>query len=232
MAIETDVNGWPTTHAAYKKVESVVAATEIAIPAWDDIDATLLAVISEFQSPRPIGTGRNFSPVTETRVFDGNGYPELPIPDIVPGTTIAISIYGTPITDFALKNDYRNEGASVMVRNLDVGTLFNADLPPQMWITGHQNVHITATWGANVPLAVADAIACEAARRILTADQAGLTGAGQSVTFEKGAISTGAGALNMRTSILIEWGDRYRAIVESYRDKEAWKRKALARRMS
>lgn len=232
MALDVDANGWPTTAAVTAKITTAILAGDLTANATADIPLTLAAVIAEFQAPQPIGTGRNFTPVTETRTFDGNGYPELTVPDIVPGSSVTVMIWTTVVPDAVLKTNYRGLGSSVLVRNSDGGYLYSPNIPPSVWLVGHQNVHVTASWGATVPTDIADAVACEAARRILVANSGGTDGVGSTVKIEKGEFSTGGGALNLATSVLIEWGNRYRALVESYRDKGDWQRKQLVRRMS
>src|ERR1035437_8510345 len=106
MPLDVGANGWPTATAVTDKVIAVVDISELTTAAQNDISIALAAVIAEFQGPLPLGTGRNFTPVTEMRIFDGNGYPELQVPDIIPGSITAISIYDMSITDYVLKTDY------------------------------------------------------------------------------------------------------------------------------
>jgi len=232
MALDVDANGWPTVVAVTAKITTAILEGDLSASATADIPLTLAAVIAEFQAPQPIGTGRQWTPVTETRTFDGNGYPELTVPDIVPGSAVSVTIWTVPVTDVVLKTNYRGLGASVLARNSDGGFLFSADVPPTTFVIGHQNVHVTTTWGANVTTDIADAVACETARRILVANTGGTDGVGSTVKTEFDSVSTGGGALNLATSVLMEWGKRYRCLVESYGDSGEWRRKALVRRMS
>ena len=235
MAALTDANGWPVPDAVTAKMVTAVESGDISVASFSDTAPTLAAVISEFQAPAPIGTGRQFTPTVETRLFDGNGRAEIVVPDIMPGTSITVTCFGMVIGDAVLKTNYRGEGTTAIVRTgSGYGYPFDMNDMAMLstFLQGNQNVAVTATWGANVPAAISDAVACEAARRVLVACVGGVTGAGMTIKDENTQISQGTGALNLRTSILLEWEGRYRSVVESYRDSGAWKRQALVRRMS
>ena len=232
MAIDVDSNGWPTNVAVDAKLQTVApGAWTPAI--YDDITAARLSVIAEFQSPVPAGTGRSFTPVTETRYFDGNGYPELIVPDIVPGSALSITSFGISLSNVLLKTNFEGLGYNILSRQ--TGASFSlADLQYGVFLTGHQNIAVTTTWGyaAAVPVNIADAVACEVARRILTQTVAGVSGVGSTVKTEDTMTATGAGEIALRTSILIEWGERYQATKTAYTVSQGRKLRSLIRRMS
>jgi hypothetical protein len=165
MPVLTDANGWPTADAVAAKMITAVERGDISGALFDDIVPTLAAVIAEFQSPPPIGTGRQFTPVVEPRSFDGNGRTEIQVPDIVPGSAITVTLFNVALADAVLKTNYRGEGTTTIVRDINsYGGPYN-NLQGATFIVGHQNVRVTTTWGAGVTAAIYDAIACEAARR-------------------------------------------------------------------
>ena len=233
MSLDVDSNGWPTVAAVDAKLQTVYPGTW-SLAVYADMAASLSATIAEFQGPVPTGTGRNFTPVIETRYFDGNGYPELIVPDIVPNTTLTVAAFGVNLTDVLLKTNNEGLGWNILTRRRDTASFYYADLQYAVFLVGHQNIAVTATWGyaAQVPGEIADAVAGEAARRILVQNVGGVTGVGSTIKTEATMTQPGSGTLSLRTSALAAWEDRYNALKCSYRVSQARKTRALVRRMS
>lgn len=154
-----------------------------------EIAPVLAGVIADFQSPKRSGgkggTGRQFVPAFERRMFDGLGYPDLLVPDIVPDTTLIVRFWETIIAPIYLHSDFHGGGHNRL-------SLPNADgafgYYPATWTTfpiGQQNITVTATWGyaAALPDDAREAIRVETAARILEQNLQ-VTGALQRVQTE------------------------------------------------
>ena len=113
------------------------------------------------------GTGRALVPVTETRPFDGNGYAELWVPDIVPLLALSVSAFGTPLSDVVLKVVTDGPRANALVRQCANGGWAGGGLGwPGVFPIGLQNITVAATWGMAVTADIWEAIRCEAAARL------------------------------------------------------------------
>lgn len=207
-----------------------------------DYDRILAQVIAEFQAPvgrhGTGGTGRQFVPTTEMRTFDGNGYPELAVDDIVPGTTLTVSSYGGLYPDVVLKYNGFNRGHNTLIRPQSSGAILGASYALSgVFAPGIQNISVSATWGfaATLPDDVSTAILDECTRRILMSQSLGIEGAGDQLkigSFEVDA-STNAATWMASSSVPMLHVNFVNAIA-AYRSNGAdkWKRIAAGKRMS
>lgn len=233
-----DINGWPLDVEVLAQVATSApdGATTALLPA---IGTTLQAVIAEFQSPPAFdgsgGTGRRFTPVTETRTFDGSGYHELAVSDIVPGTPLSASVWGTPLASVVLKQSYDGMGANTLAFP-GCGYLYGYGLMNQ-FPSGLQNIAVTATWGyaAQVPADVYRAVLSETSYRALVENFVPLSGIGETVSIGDFEINTSAGvSVWAKSSPIAVYHQIYQDCIKRYRVGNGPKLKQLAasRRMS
>lgn len=198
-----DAYGMPTPADCLSKV-GLSAPDRVTDALVGDVRQVLAAVIAQFQSPARYdgsgGTGRQFVPVTETRLFDGTGYRELMVDDIVPGTALTVSVFDSALSNVALKEPVRGKGHNVL--SLSPGDYWAGGLGPYGFTRGSQNVAVAATWGfaALVPDDVYEAIRCETAYRALIMGYVPLSGIGETVTIDGFTINTSAGVSVWRES--------------------------------
>lgn len=216
--------GWPTTDDVLSKMAVALGEAPAASPA--EVSLVLAAVIAEFESPAlpggEGGTGRRFTPVTETRTFDGTGQKELRVPDIVPGTPLLVSVWGGALLGASLRREADVPASS------DVSVLVAQDYSSgwygsgsRRFPSGSQNIGVTATWGyaATIPADAREAVRGEAAARLLISAEGGVTGLGTTIDNDKFDLSTSAPA---------QWHIIYRACISRYRAGDARRRQYLA----
>lgn len=207
-----------------------------------DYDRILGQVIGEFQAPvgrhGAGGTGRQFVPTTETRLFDGNGYPELQVDDIVPGTTLTVSAYGGAYPDVLLKYNGFNRGYNVLIRPQSSGSILSASYALSgVFASGIQNISVTTTWGfaATLPNDVSAAILDECVRRILIAQSIGIDGIGDQLDIGSFKVDTTTNAATwMNSSSVPMFHANFTNAIATYRSNGADKLKRIAagKRMS
>lgn len=205
-------------------------------------EGVLAQVIAEFQAPvgrhGAGGSGRQFVPTTETRLFDGNGYPELAVDDIVPGTSLTVSCYGGLYPDVILKYNGFNRGHNTLIRPQSSGAILGAAYALSgVFAPGIQNISVTTTWGfaALLPDDVSQAILNECARRILISQSIGIDGVGESLKIGSFEVDTSGGARNwMNSSSVPMLHQNFMNAIAAYRSNGADKLKRIAagKRMS
>ncbi len=222
--------------------------TKLALSAPDDLSQAISDemqdllddVIAEFQSPpgpkNTGGTGREFTPVTETRAFDGNGHTELMVDDIVPGSTITVNIYGAPLAAVALRQAKPGRPHNILYRTqwyggaLDIQALqgLSSDpdgrgslpYPERIFPLGLQNINVNTTWGAVVTADIREAIRCEVCYRSLVTGFVGLNGVGSEIAIGDFSLNTSVGAINFKlTSPLTVFHDKWLRALATHRRK-------------
>jgi hypothetical protein len=240
--MNVDSDGWPTVAAVLARTAVLGDAVELSAAQSAEAADILTEVITQFQSPAPTGTGRRFTPVTETRTFDGSGLPEMRVPEMVPGAPFTVFVYETPVTDVVQRADYRGLGVTVLARPFScAGSGFFApalgDFSPQaidgVFPAGKQNIIVSATWGyaAQVPADVAMAVAGEAAARVMIEVVGGSGGIPSVLRSRTTEVQQGNTPLAQTTSAITAWRSIYRDCVRRYRDTGLWKLAAIAGRM-
>ena len=230
--------GWPSAMDCIRKLQLIPDVMPQA-NLLGEIQPILDSVIAEFQSPIASdgsgGTGRNFSPITEVRYFDGKGYAHLHVDDIVPGTLLTASANGIALTDVVLTERHRGLGYNLLVRNGANSGFFGGYGYAPVFVMGQANIAVAATWGyaAQVPADVREAVRCEVTYRALVTGVIGVNGVGEEIEMTDFKLSTSVGAINFRaTSPLTVFHDLYLDCVRRYRDKGAWRMDVLVKRMS
>ena len=231
-----DLSGWPTLTECLSKLE---LSAEPSAKLIQELGFLLKAVIADFGSPcgrkNDGGTGRRFTPLVATKRFDGNGYPELSVPDIVPDTDLVVKVYETPIQQVFLKTHEEGLGYNILaVRSPGVGFGF-AEPYLSVFPQGVQNISVTATWGyaATVPDDVFDAIRCEVAYRGMVTGVIGMDGVGVELQLDDFSMSTSVGAINWAVSSPVSvFHNTYLAVVKRYRNGHEGARRNLVGRMS
>ena len=232
-----DQNGWPTATEVFAQ-PSVSGQDGATTAILDDISGIIASVVAEFQSPAGYdgsgGTGRSFTPVTETRNFDGNGYAELVVGDISTVAPVSVAVWGCPLTSVTVKPGYAGEPTNTLAFrgfNWISGYGFQTLFP-----LGIQNVAVTATWGCSpVPADIYQAILGEATYRTLVRHFVPLSGIGETVSIGDFSINTSAGvSVWQKSSPIAVYHEIYLNCVKRYRVGNAPKLKQLAasRRMS
>lgn len=204
------------------------------------IRSILAAVKAEFQSPVGRdgmgGTGRNFTPALDSRTYDGTGYSRLRVDDIVPGTALAVTVYGSPITDVVLAVAHNRLGYNVLARpQYGAFGAFVQNTPYGIFPVGVQNIAVATTFGyaATVPADVYEAILGEVVSRCLSQGFVGIAGAGESVTMVDFEVNTSAGvSIWDQTAPMATMHTNYLNCLERYRDDGGWRRARLRHRMS
>lgn len=211
---------------------------------WVGVQAerVLVQVLGELQAPVGLhgagGTGRQFVPTTETRIFDGNGYPELPVDDIVPGTPLTVTCYGAAYPDVLLKYNGYNRGHNTLIRPQSSGAILGASYGLSgIFALGIQNISVTTTWGfaAALPNDVSQAILDECTARILRYQDLGLDGAGESLKIGSFEVDTSGGAKNwMNSASVPQLQKNFANVIMAYRSRgnDKLKRIAAGKRMS
>jgi hypothetical protein len=235
------MNGFPDLLDCINKINSVpdlLFDTDNEY-AHNELSQMLAGTIAHFQSPpgkqnQTGGTGRLFVATAGTRVYDGNGYPELTIDDVVPGNPFTVSQFSTPLSDVELRQGMNSERWNVIFRpQLTGGGYLTAFATPAVFPYGPQNIWVTATFGAGVTADIYEAVRGEVAFRYITTTNIGVNGVGEMVQISNFEISTAVGAMNWTASSPIAlMRQRYLDCVMQYQDDEAWKWKPLSRRMS
>ena len=234
-----DTNGWPTETECLRKLDST---------APDDVDAILEAecapilasVIAEFQSlpgkRGTGGTGRNFTPISETRYYDGLGYPELRVDDMVPGASLVVTCLGVTLTDVQAKRNHGALGTNILYRPVSgPGWEGECTLIPGAFPYGKMNIGVTTTWGfaAVVPADVYEAVRSEVVSRLLVQGFCDLAGAGETVKLAEFEANTAAGvSVWAQTSPIGVLHGLYTDCLTKYRDDGNWRRQRLVQRMS
>jgi hypothetical protein len=218
-----DSNNLPTTLEILDRILTIESDASESTQAL--VPGLLSAVVAHFQSPpgaeRQGGTGRTFVPVFQTRFFDGNGLPELRVDDIVPGAALAVSVYGTLLSDVLLKTAGYGLGSNILTRPqgggfaANLGSYYGGIFPQ-----GKQNIAVATTWGAQAGLTddIREAILGEVAYRALVLGELGLTGVGEDIKMEGFELNTSVGAINFTlTSPLTVMHTFYLNAVTNYR---------------
>lgn len=218
--------GWPTTADVIQKIE-IAAPDGLNIGVTADLEGLLDAVIAEFQSPvEHGGTGRRFTPLQESRTYDGSGFPELRVDDLVPqalgGTALSITANAAAITGVVPRRPVDSLGWCVLMRPQENGATYN------VFPTGRQNIVVNATWGfaATVPTDVWEAIRGEVAARALRQSEVALDGVGDMVQLGPLSMNTSAGiSVWEASSPLALFQKAYQECIRRYRDERAtWER--------
>ena len=239
-----DNTEWPTGAEVYRKCMPSASAPMEGIDS-DGIDDVLAGVIAEFQSPAGPGgyggTGRRFDTVVETRTFDGNGYSELFVGDIVPGTPLSVSTFGSGTFDGGVLGAVLRPAANGLGNNFLVLAPLNASTSSygyyRAFPRGVQNIAVSATWGfaATVPKDVYEAVISESAARSLVQFFVPLTGVGEQVTIGSFNINTSSGiSVWGQSSPIAVYHTIYQNAIRRYRvgNAPALKQLAASRRMS
>lgn len=234
-----DQYGWPDEAECIDLVRRSApeGLTEVVAT---DVPNLLVSVIAEFQSPvgrdGKGGTGRNFTPTEETRVFDGNGYPELRVDDIVPGEGVEVKVFDTTLVDVVLKQAIHGLGFNVLSRPQSSGAILGTSYGLSgLFPLGKQNVRVTTTWGfaAQVPKDVWKAVRGEVAYMALVGGAVGIDGVGQKVKIGSYELDTAAGSRSWEmSSPLAVYHNDYQQTVKRYRDTGTWRFARLGKRMS
>lgn len=220
-----DANGWPTAADCIRKLD-VVLTDDATARLLREVEEILAGVIVDFQSPVGRdgrgGTGRTFTPVTETRVYDGSGLSILHVDDIVPGTSLTVTSFGTMLTDIILSNEYEKMGHSVLVRRTVQGNVIPPAFGgrPLTFARGRQNISVTATFGyaATVPGDIYECVRKKVVYDALVTGIVGLNGVGEEIEIDGFKVSTSVGAINWRISSPIGvFHDDYEACKSKYR---------------
>lgn len=218
----------------------VCAPDDVPEPVKAQIRPILAAVKAEFQGPVGIdgsgGTGRRFEPVTKTITYDGNGYAQLRVDDIVPGTALSVACYGSNLPDVVLKQAQSGLGYNILARQLagSIG-VYAAYANGGVFPLGLQNISVTTTFGfaAQVPADVCEAILGETVSRLLSQGFVGIAGAGESVTMVDFEVNTSAGvSIWDKTSPMATMHTIYLERIIVYRDRGDAARARRRRRMS
>jgi hypothetical protein len=234
----TAASGWPQESEVVAKL-AIIAPDGLTDGITGDLEGLLAAVIAEFQSPVGPdgggGTGRRFDPVTETRLYDGNGFPELRVEDIVPGTSLTVTSFGVVVSNVFLKTEREGLGYNILARQQGALGLSIPYTYASVWPRGAQNIAVTATWGyaAVVPQDVWEAIRCEVTFRALVQGSVQLAGAGEIVKIGEFEVNTAAGVSVWKDSSPLAILHRtYLECRDRYRDRGGLKLARMKRRMS
>jgi len=235
-----DASGWPDTEDVYQLLRAVADDNEVTSYMVDELPGTLRAVIADFESPYGRngigGTNRSFTPTVGTKVYDGNGYPELRVADIVPNTTLTVTAFDTTLIDVALKENRDGLGWNVLYRPQSAGAILGTSYGLSgLFPLGKQNIRVTTTWGfaAQVPADLWEAVRCEVARRILVKTSVGLSGVGDQVKMGPFQVDTAVGAPAWTmSSPLAVFATQYQNTIIKYRETKTWRLARLAGRMS
>lgn len=245
--------GWPVVADVVQKLN--LTAPDGVTPEMEaDIENLLEAIIAEFQSPPAAGghrggvafsssagtvggTGRSFTPTFEVRHFDGNGYPQLRVDDIVPDTEFTVKVYDARLVDVRLREPVKPYvGYNVLIRPQGAGSILGSSYAtPGIFPMGLQNISVEATWGysASIPKDIWEAIRCEASYRSLVQGVIPLAGVGEEVRIGNFGINTSVGILVWAQSSPVSiYHQQYTSAIERYRDRGAWRRVYVAKRMS
>ncbi len=238
-----DAAGWPTAAEVEAKVD--LASGGAFTPEMRfGASSVLASVVAEFEGAPGIdgsgGTGRSFTPRTEMRVFDGSGYRELVVPDIVPDTPFSVLVWGAAALNVTLKSSYSSQGYNTLVLGgYGYGFGYGGGYSGygSVFPLGSQNIIVTATWGyaATVPADVYEAVLCEATSRVLVQSFVPLTGVGELVQLEDFQLNTSSGiSVWGQSSPIAVMHNVYEAAVKRYRvsGNSGLKRLAASRRMS
>ena len=203
---------------------NLTAPDSLLEPLLQELDNLLQATIADLQSPvgprQSGGTGREFTPVTETRLFDGLGLKEQPVFDIVPGTAITVMVNGAyALTDVAVRQARPGYGHNILYRQqlmsaivtlpgyVDPAELPDAAMllpfPARVFPPGLQNIAVNTTWGfaAAVPRNVYEAVRSEVCYRAFVSGVVGLNGVGEDITVDDFELNTSVGAINFKTHV-------------------------------
>lgn len=233
-----DSTNLPTQNEITLRIQA--AEPDAGVLTFALVPGLITAVVAHFQSPPGAenkgGTGRTFVPVAETRLFDGNNLPELRVDDLVPGTTAAVTVYGTVLSDVLLKSAGHGLGFNILTRpqggyDGTGGAYFRSGVFP----LGKQNIAVAATWGvaATVSDDIREAILGEVAYRALVFGEVGLNGVGEDIKMEGFELNTSVGAINFAlTSPLTVMHQNYLDTVANYRVSKMEKIKRFVRVMS
>ena len=257
-----DANGMPTEPEVFEKL--MFSWPNLSLGQLrGDIRSVLAAVISEFQSPpsRLVeggGTGRQWLPSVETRAYDGSGFAELVIDDVLlpvmglaAGTdTPAIlnplsvafadgSAYSLDTAPLPALRTPQNPGEGYHCLTFapgysGAGNIYSGNIYSG-FPRGQQNILVTATFGSAVTPDICEAIRCEATSRLLVQGLVPLTGVGEDVKLEDFEINTSSGiSVWGKSSPIAVYHTLYLQCVSRYRraPTREWSRLAARQRMS
>ncbi len=235
------LNGMPTAVDVIAKL-TYAAPDDLPDGTLAEVAQVLTSVQAEFQSPPGFhgvggGTGRCFETICEQRFFDGNGYPELLVDDVIPGTAFQVKAFDALYPDVLLKQGQNGQGRwNLLVRPQSSGSILGASYGLSgLFPLGLQNIAVTAFWGVVAGADVFQAILSEVVYRLLIEGFIGLDGVGDKVqigTFEVDTSAMSSNWVLSATPPLLH--KTYTDCVSAYRDRgnKAWKRAAQTRRMS
>lgn len=234
--------GWPTTDDVIAKLSTILNVDGLDDAVENDLANLLNSIIVEIQGlprgPRP-GTGRRFTPITETRAYDGSGGPTLAVEDIVPGTPILVTAWDTTLSSVLLREIREGYGWNLLEIPPPVGYPFAWGSPLLgLFPMGKQNIKVNATWGfaASVPQDVWEAVRCETCHRAIIQGAVPLTGVGEIVQAGSFEINTASGiSVWKESSPIALLHDVYVGCVQRYQERSEWRRRMIinqARRMA
>lgn len=231
-----DAFGWPGAEDCIGRLQ-LIAPDDVTSAVAFELQKRLAQVVAHFQGPvgaNPAtgGTGRTFQRAVATRTYDGTGFPDLIIDDIDPDSPFSVTLFGTIVTDFGVKEEQDRKGFHVLYRQQ--GGVYLTGFPYRaVWSLGKQNVAVTATFGLGIDVNVFNAIIDEACYRTLVSGFVGLNGIGEDVKIGDFEVNTSVGAINFKlTSPLTVMHDSYRTAIDQFRVNAAHNFKRLVRRMS
>lgn len=244
-----DAFGLPNHSDVYLKL-NLTAPDDISDDVDKDIDAVLAGVIADFEAPvgpdtseGPTGgTGRLWQPRAETRHFDGNGYGELRIDDIVPPgvdgngsptNPLVVQAYNTVLTNVGVKQASQGKGSNVLY--FQGGGALLGGYGRRLFTRGVNNIAVTATFGNVVTADIFEALRCEACYPLLVEGFVGLNGVGEDVKIGDYELNTSVGAINFKlTSPLTVFHDKYQKAIIRHRERAErnWRNYAASRHLS
>lgn len=242
-----DAYGFPNHSDVYTKL-AMIAPDEIGDDLDNEIDLIITDVIATFEGPvangpdDPGGTGRLWRPRAETRHYDGTGYAELRIDDILPPgidtdgnpiNPLTVACYDAILPSVGVKAPLQpGQGYHTLYFKGGEGIIGTCRYG---FPRGTQNIAVTATYGNPVTPDVFEAIRCEAAYQLCVSGFVGLNGIGESVSIGDYSLNTSVGAINFKlTSPLTVYHTRFVNAITRYREKaeRRWKSFGASRRMS
>ena len=244
-----DQYGLPTVGDVYVKL-NLTAPDDISDDVENDIAAVLASVIADFEAPvgpdtseGPTGgTGRLWQPRQETRFYDGNGYGELRIDDIVPPgvdaqgnvtNPLVAQFFDTVLTNVGVKQASQGKGSNVLC--FAGGGALAFGWGRRLFARGVNNIAVTATFGNVATADIFEALRCEACYLLLVEAFVGLNGVGEDVKVGDYELNTSVGAINFKlTSPLTVFHDKYQKAIVRYRERAErnWRNYAASRHLS
>lgn len=241
-----DTFGLPTVDDVKSKL-FLTAPEDIQLDIDEETQEVLDAVIAEFEAPVSYedtgGTGRSWHTAAGIRRFDGTGYAELRVDDLVlPGVNgqgvvtnpLVVKVYDTVLSDVGVKQARVGLGNNTLYFQRG-GAYFGADNLYERFPRGTNNIVVSATWGNVVPKDVYEAIRAETAYRMLVEGFVGLNGVGEDIKIGTFELNTSVGAINFKlTSPLTVFHDLFLKAIQRHKERadRNWQAYGASRRMS